>query len=181
MYAALVVRLLGDSQEHAQERDGWYTTHAFENIKTVLRHKYFSLKDGGIVASQEDCEHLLKREGEQAPARSFHKLRPTKHNMAKGALRPEDAAVRHFEKPSSRAANFRMRRVNRPRDCGQKSTSRRRWPIGTESTTGVATCSRTHSVVRCPRLSSCQSREIGVLHMFLVFYAYLAEGISWCA
>lgn len=78
-----------------QERDGWFTTHAFERIKLVLRHKFFSLL-AGHVATAEECEALLvPQEGtEKLPTRTTHRLRPSKHNMAKGALRPEDAAVR---------------------------------------------------------------------------------------
>lgn len=78
-----------------QERDGWFTTHAFERIKLVLRHKFFSLL-AGHVATREECEALLvPQEGtDRLPTRSVHRLRPSKHNMAKGALRPEDAAVR---------------------------------------------------------------------------------------
>ena len=32
---------------------------------------------------------------DKLPARTTHKVRPSKHNMAKGALKPEDAAVRN--------------------------------------------------------------------------------------
>ena len=78
-----------------QERDGWYTTHTFEQIKAVLRHKFFSLLEGH-QASDEDCRALLLAgEGsiKSAIANRSSKLRAGKHNMAKGALRPEDAAV----------------------------------------------------------------------------------------
>lgn len=77
-----------------QERDGWYSTHAFERIKTVLRHKFFSLL-GGHIASREECEALLvPQEGtNKLPPRPTQRLRFGKHNMAKGALPPEDAAV----------------------------------------------------------------------------------------
>lgn len=78
-----------------QERDGWYTTHAFEQIKTVLRHKFFSLLEGH-PASDDDCLALLAASDGSAKAATAHrssKLRPGRHNMAKGALRPEDAAV----------------------------------------------------------------------------------------
>lgn len=79
----------------AQERDGWYDSHAFERIKTVLRHKFFSLLEGHPV-SDEECRALLVSNEGSAKATSSnrsHKLRAGKHNMAKGALRPEDAAV----------------------------------------------------------------------------------------
>lgn len=79
-----------------QERDGWYTSHAFERIKTVLRHKFFSLLDGRI-ATDEECHALLAATevpGKTAATTRSQKLRTGKHNMAKGALRPEDAAVR---------------------------------------------------------------------------------------
>lgn len=81
-----------------QERDGWYTTHSFERIKTVLRHKFFSVLEGH-PATDEECRALLSANEGSAKATSTHrsqKLRAGKHNMAKGALRPEDAAVRIF-------------------------------------------------------------------------------------
>ncbi|KAG5654500.1 hypothetical protein H0H81_001141 [Sphagnurus paluster] len=84
-----------DLREECNERDGWYTSHAFERIKTVLRHKFFSLLEGH-PASDEECRALLtNNEGSTkatVTSRS-HKLRAGKHNMAKGALRPEDAAA----------------------------------------------------------------------------------------
>lgn len=77
-----------------KERDGWYTTQAYERIKMVLRHKFFSLLDGH-VATDEECRHLLAaNEGSaKMTATRSQRLRAGKHNMAKGALRPEDAAV----------------------------------------------------------------------------------------
>ena len=76
-----------------QERDGWYTTHAFERIKTVLRHKFFSLLSGHIP-SREECEALLvPPEGSTKAISRPTRLRYGKHNMAKGALPPEDVAV----------------------------------------------------------------------------------------
>lgn len=81
-------------RETCSERDGWYTTHALERIKAVLRHKFFSLLLGHI-ATREECERLLvPDEGtEKLPQRHRHRLKFGKHNMAKGALPPEDAAV----------------------------------------------------------------------------------------
>ena len=81
-----------------QERDGWYTTHAFEQIKTVLRHKFFSLLEGHVATDEESRALLTTSEGSArtAAAHRSSKLRPGKHNMAKGALRPEDAAVSDF-------------------------------------------------------------------------------------
>lgn len=80
-----------------QERDGWYSSHALERIKTVLRHKFFSLLQG-YVATQEECEALLEQSAEQKrpQASRIKRLKYGKHNMAKGALRPEDAAVRRY-------------------------------------------------------------------------------------
>ncbi|KAK7696618.1 hypothetical protein QCA50_001276 [Cerrena zonata] len=79
-------------RETCHERDGWYTAQGFDRIKTVLRHKFFSLLCGHI-ATRDECEALLTpSEGDRLPSRSAHKVRPGKHNMAKGALRPEDAA-----------------------------------------------------------------------------------------
>ncbi|KNZ74435.1 Transcription factor tau subunit sfc1 [Termitomyces sp. J132] len=84
-----------DLREECNERDGWYSSHGFERIKTVLRHKFFSLLEGH-PASDEECRALLSNNDGFAKAtianRSY-KLRAGKHNMAKGALRPEDAAA----------------------------------------------------------------------------------------
>ncbi|TFY80278.1 hypothetical protein EWM64_g3735 [Hericium alpestre] len=80
-------------RESSNERDGWYTTHALERIKAVLRFKFFSLLEGH-VATDEECEKILTQEGTTVTVPSSKRLRPGKHNMAKGALRPEDAAVR---------------------------------------------------------------------------------------
>ncbi|KAI0771512.1 RNA polymerase III transcription factor IIIC subunit-domain-containing protein [Trametes elegans] len=81
-------------RETCNERDGWYTTAALERIKAVLRHKFFSLLLGH-VATREECERLLvPDEGtEKLPQRHRHRLKFGKHNMAKGALPPEDAAA----------------------------------------------------------------------------------------
>ncbi len=61
----------------------------------VLRHKFFSLLEGH-VATDEECRNLLAaNEGSvKMSATRSQRLRAGKHNMAKGALRPEDAAVR---------------------------------------------------------------------------------------
>lgn len=76
-----------------QERDGWYTTHAFERIKAILRHKFFSLLSGHIP-SRDECEALLmSQEGSARVVSRPPRLRFGKHNMAKGALPPEDVAV----------------------------------------------------------------------------------------
>jgi len=81
-------------QEECNERDGWYTTQAYERIKMVLRHKFFSLLEGH-VATDEECRNLLAaNEGSvKMSASRSQRLRAGKHNMAKGALRPEDAAA----------------------------------------------------------------------------------------
>jgi len=70
-----------------------------ERIKIVLRTKFFTLLDG-YPATDEACLKLLQ-EAEEAGASAKTALASTtrhrhkigKHNMAKGALRPEDAAV----------------------------------------------------------------------------------------
>ncbi|EGO01771.1 hypothetical protein SERLA73DRAFT_177265 [Serpula lacrymans var. lacrymans S7.3] len=83
-----------DLREVCDERDGWYSAHAFERIKMVLRHKFFSLLEGYVV-TDEECIALLGQEPGASKPTSIHakKLRAGKHNMAKGALRPEDAAA----------------------------------------------------------------------------------------
>ncbi|THH32364.1 hypothetical protein EUX98_g1804 [Antrodiella citrinella] len=86
-----------DLREECNERDGWYSSYAFDRIKNVLRHKFFSLL-AGHVPTREECEALLvSSEGtEKTAARTTHRLRPGKHNMAKGALRWEDAAAQRL-------------------------------------------------------------------------------------
>ncbi|KAJ6629184.1 RNA polymerase III transcription factor IIIC subunit-domain-containing protein [Mycena sp. CBHHK59/15] len=86
-------------REECDERDGWYTTYALERIKTVLRHKFFTVLEG-YPATDEECRQLLAA-SEKLPSKSAKdmsslrsiKLKVGKHNMAKGAMRPEDAAV----------------------------------------------------------------------------------------
>jgi len=86
-------------RDECNERDGWYTTHAIERIKIVLRHKYFSLLDGHR-ATDEECNAILEsgslggtEENTKMVYRDVRRLRRGKHNMAKGAQRPEDAAA----------------------------------------------------------------------------------------
>ncbi|KAJ3723184.1 RNA polymerase III transcription factor IIIC subunit-domain-containing protein [Lentinula raphanica] len=85
-----------DIREVCDERDGWYSTHALERIKAVLRLKFFSLLDGR-PATEEECQAVLEQaesESSKAVASSRNaKLRLGKHNMAKGAMRPEEAAA----------------------------------------------------------------------------------------
>ncbi|KAJ8086409.1 tau 95 subunit of transcription factor TFIIIC [Marasmius tenuissimus] len=84
-----------DLRETCDERDGWYPAYTFERIKLVLRLKFFSLLDGRTV-SDEECQAALEaadnNNGKSGPA-VIGKHRVGKHNMAKGALRPEDAAA----------------------------------------------------------------------------------------
>ncbi|KAJ4472296.1 RNA polymerase III transcription factor IIIC subunit-domain-containing protein [Lentinula aciculospora] len=85
-----------DIREVCDERDGWYSTHALERIKAILRLKFFSLLDGR-PATEEECQAVLEQtdvESSKAVSSSRNgKLRLGKHNMAKGALRPEEAAA----------------------------------------------------------------------------------------
>lgn len=75
-----------------QERDGWYTLQHFEQIKTLIRAKFFSLLDGHVL-TEEECKDVL--EGNIATEKQ-RKFFPRKHNMAKGALPPEEAAARRL-------------------------------------------------------------------------------------
>lgn len=63
----------------------------------MLRHKFYSLQEGH-VASDAECAALLRpAEGAEKPLPGMYERRRPKHrkhNLAKGALRPEDAAVR---------------------------------------------------------------------------------------
>src|ERR1700753_1317423 len=78
---------------HFKPTDGWYTSQAIERIKVVLRHKFFQLLQGHI-ATEEECEALLNESLSRATMKSrAPKLRMGKHNMAKGALPPEELAV----------------------------------------------------------------------------------------
>lgn len=80
----------------AKERDGWYASQALEQIKTVLRHKFFSMLEGH-VATDEECQSMLESEGSiKSSSLLRSQRRAGKHNMAKGAMRPEDAAVRPY-------------------------------------------------------------------------------------
>ncbi|KAF8211339.1 RNA polymerase III transcription factor IIIC subunit-domain-containing protein [Mycena galopus ATCC 62051] len=86
-------------REECDERDGWYPSHALERIKTVLRHKFFTVLEG-YPATDEECRQLLLA-SEKLPSKSAKdmsslrvvRLKIGKHNMAKGAMRPEDAAA----------------------------------------------------------------------------------------
>ncbi|KAJ7179308.1 RNA polymerase III transcription factor IIIC subunit-domain-containing protein [Mycena filopes] len=86
-------------REESDERDGWYTNYALERIKTVLRHKFFTVLEG-YPATDEECRQLLAA-SEKVPSKSAKdisslrsvRLKIGKHNMAKGAMRPEDAAA----------------------------------------------------------------------------------------
>ncbi|KAH7887903.1 RNA polymerase III transcription factor IIIC subunit-domain-containing protein [Phlebopus sp. FC_14] len=94
-----------DLRETCDERDGWYSAHALERIKTVLRHKFFSLLQG-YVATQEECEALLQQgaEAKKTQTTRIKKLKYGKHNMAKGALRLEDAAAARLQATLERNA-----------------------------------------------------------------------------
>jgi hypothetical protein len=79
-----------------KDKDGWYKTEPFEQIKIILRHKFYSLLDG-YVATDEECNALLipsAATGKVPVAPHSRKARHHKHNMAKGALPMEDAAVK---------------------------------------------------------------------------------------
>jgi len=77
----------------AKATDGWYTSQAIERIKIVLRHKFFQLLQGH-VATGEECEALLNEPPSKATMKyRAPKLRVGKHNMAKGAMPPEELAV----------------------------------------------------------------------------------------
>ncbi|KAF5363359.1 hypothetical protein D9756_000874 [Leucocoprinus leucothites] len=92
------------------EKEGWYSGHAFDRIKVVLRHKFFSLLDGRI-ATDEECQAILlaaEMPGKTAAATRSQKLRTGKHNMAKGALRPEDAAALRLRAVLDRNAKSRL-------------------------------------------------------------------------
>ncbi|KAI0787107.1 RNA polymerase III transcription factor IIIC subunit-domain-containing protein [Irpex lacteus] len=75
-----------DLRDTCNERDGWYTTHAFERIKAVLRLKFFALLSGHVATDQE-VEKLLQGQETVEKPKATHRVRPSKHNMAKGALR----------------------------------------------------------------------------------------------
>ncbi|KAF9076381.1 RNA polymerase III transcription factor IIIC subunit-domain-containing protein [Rhodocollybia butyracea] len=102
-----------DLREVCDERDGWYTTHALERIKAVLRLKFFSLLDGR-PATEEECQAVLEQaETETSKAiisSRAAKMRVGKHNMAKGAMRPEEAAAFRL-----RATLDREKRITTPR------------------------------------------------------------------
>jgi general transcription factor 3C polypeptide 5 (transcription factor C subunit 1) len=91
-------------REVCDERDGWYSAQALERIKTVLRHKFFSLLQG-YVATEEECEALLEQDAAgRSQTTRIKRLKFGKHNMAKGALRPEDAAAARLQATLDRNA-----------------------------------------------------------------------------
>ncbi|KAL5487831.1 TFC1 [Sanghuangporus weigelae] len=90
----LLSELIEDEEgvrDECNERDGWYTTEAIERIKTVLRHKFFALLEGHIP-SDEECRALLEP-NQESRSQKKHVFQPRKHNMAKGAVPPEEAAA----------------------------------------------------------------------------------------
>lgn len=103
-----------------KERDGWYTTHSLERIKTILRHKFFSLLDG-YPATDEECAALLETQSGRERLASRHVPRPGKHNMAKGALRPEDAAVSSSSNRNAYAKRFKALRLRATLDRSIKN------------------------------------------------------------
>ncbi|KAF8559015.1 hypothetical protein OG21DRAFT_1493418 [Imleria badia] len=109
-----------DLRETCDERDGWYSALAFESIKIVLRHKFFSLLQG-YVATQEECEALLEDggAGKRTQTTRVKKLKYGKHNMAKGALRPEDAAAARLQAALER--NARSFQASRREKLGDHS------------------------------------------------------------
>ncbi|EIW82231.1 hypothetical protein CONPUDRAFT_122910 [Coniophora puteana RWD-64-598 SS2] len=92
-----------DLREECDERDGWYSTMTLERIKIVLRHKFFALLDGHI-ATDEECEALLDAGPPTMRRARSQRLKPGKHNMAKGAMRPEDAAAARLQAQLERNA-----------------------------------------------------------------------------
>lgn len=75
------------------DRYGWYLQTQLENIKIILRHKFFSLLEGHIPTDAE-CQKLLDAKQESGSSKStFTYRRVRKHNKAKGALPPEEQAV----------------------------------------------------------------------------------------
>ncbi|KAF8897346.1 RNA polymerase III transcription factor IIIC subunit-domain-containing protein [Infundibulicybe gibba] len=91
-----------DLRDVCHERDGWYDPKAFERIKAVLRHKFFSLLEGH-VPTDEECQALMAAE-EGSTKTKKRTLKAGKHNMAKGALRPEDAAAQRLRATLERNA-----------------------------------------------------------------------------
>lgn len=144
-----------------QERTGWFSTQAFEKIKTVLRYKWNSLQMG-YIPTREECERQLA-----APEhKPFYGSRPTKHNMAKGAQRPEDEMVSSLKMlPHNSTLSTRS--------LGQETT-------GASKGAGEGRRHRViaHSFVQCTALQHAPIRSHvcrpcairGILHVFLAFY-----------
>ena len=80
-----------------QDRNGWYTEAGLGRIKAVLRRKFFGMLDTGRPVTDAECADLLEEEYRPTVHSMYNSLgrnlRKGKHNMAKGALAPEDAAV----------------------------------------------------------------------------------------
>ena len=62
----------------------------------MLRRKFFTMLESGRIVSDAECMDLLEAEikpGASLPSQLVRTFRKGKHNMAKGAQAPEDAAV----------------------------------------------------------------------------------------
>ncbi|KAJ7086691.1 RNA polymerase III transcription factor IIIC subunit-domain-containing protein [Mycena epipterygia] len=112
----MLKEMIDDAQElreECDERDGWYANYALERIKTVLRHKFFTVLDG-YPATDDECRQLLAI-SEKLPSKSAKdmsslrsvRLKMGKHNMAKGAMRPEDAAALRLRAALDKSARAR--------------------------------------------------------------------------
>ncbi|KAF8525363.1 RNA polymerase III transcription factor IIIC subunit-domain-containing protein [Gautieria morchelliformis] len=86
-------------RDTCNERDGWYQSAHLEGIKAVLRHKFFSLLEGR-VPTDEECTKLLSdvSESRNYAHGSTYARKSRKHNKAKGALPPEEAAAARLRK-----------------------------------------------------------------------------------
>jgi general transcription factor 3C polypeptide 5 (transcription factor C subunit 1) len=84
----------------------------------VLRHKFFALLEG-YVATDEECLKLLDHQDGAKAVRPFaRRPRPGKHNMAKGAMPVEDAAVRQKASCPRFCADTRFQGAAAARNAG---------------------------------------------------------------
>ncbi|KAH7105723.1 RNA polymerase III transcription factor IIIC subunit-domain-containing protein [Auriculariales sp. MPI-PUGE-AT-0066] len=98
----MLKRLITDEnalEDTVSERNGWYNETALARIKAVLRRKFFTMLETGRVVPDTECTDLLDAEvrpGGYINKNLIRPLRKGKHNMAKGALAPEDAAYQRL-------------------------------------------------------------------------------------
>lgn len=82
-----------------QERDGWYPEEQYDQIRGVLRLKYFHLLEGRTISDEECREMMLESVEADRTLVSLAREKGTGKRSkpkARGQANPEDAAVSFF-------------------------------------------------------------------------------------